>query len=61
MRGLSLFTLATIVMSLWLWGVYEPLALVLGIYKFRSLRLIYIIQAGTMLGLALSYSFILCK
>ena len=61
MRGLSRFVTATCVMGVWLWGVYEPLALGLGIYYFSSLELIYGIQAATMVGLGLSYGLILCK
>lgn len=61
MRGLTLFTTATCVMSIWLWGIYEPLALILGIFEYSSLKLIYIIQAVTMAGLGLTYAFILCK
>ena len=43
MRGLSLFKLAIWIMILFSWGVYEPLALGLGIYQFSSLKVIYII------------------
>ena len=60
MRGLSRFVLATCVMSLWLWAVYEPLALGLGVFYFSSLKLIYIIQGATVGGLALTYGIILC-
>ena len=59
MRGLSLFKLAIWIMVLFLWGVYEPLALGLGIYLFSSLKAIYITQTCAVAGLALSYFMIL--
>lgn len=46
-------------MIMWLWGIYEPLALGLGVYLFQSLKAIYIIQTIGVAGLAFCYFFIL--
>ena len=61
MRALTLFRLAICIMILFLWGVYEPFALGLGVFFFSSLKAIYIIQACASAGLALSYFLILHK
>ena len=59
MRALTLFKMAIWIMILFLWGIYEPLALGLGVYFFSSLKAIYIIQTCAVAGLALSYLLIL--
>ncbi len=59
MRGLGLVRVTTIVMFLWLWVCFLPIAISLGVFYFADLQAIYLIQACAMVGLVCTYLIIL--